>query len=35
MRTLVDRPADLNLYLVAAARVLIFHERTRDHVDPD
>jgi len=31
--TLVDSPADLNLYMVADARVLIFHERARDHLD--
>jgi hypothetical protein len=30
---LVDPPADLNLYMVADARVLIFHQRARDHLD--
>jgi len=28
--TLVDPPADLNLYMAADARVLIFRERARD-----
>jgi hypothetical protein len=29
----VDPPADLKLYIVADARVLIFHGRARDHLD--
>jgi hypothetical protein len=33
MLTLVDPPADPNLYVTADARVLIFHERARDHLD--
>jgi hypothetical protein len=31
--TLVDPPADFNLYMAADARVLIFRERARDHLD--
>jgi hypothetical protein len=31
--TLVDPPADLNLYMAADTRVLIFRERARDHLD--
>ena len=31
--TLVDPPADLNLYMAADARVLIFRERARDQLD--
>src|SRR6266852_1550945 len=31
--TLVDSPADLNLYMAADARILIFRGRARDHLD--
>jgi hypothetical protein len=31
--TLVDPPADLNLYVATDARVLIFREWARDHLD--